>query len=186
MGSFWDKQPGSLLSCVSLCTSTDTDTTMFLSALRWEEKDERHSVLFGRWQISYTQLVHAFTNMQESHADTHSKQMCLKSDRSLALSLHSSRLSFYCFSSVTSQRLKCVHASKHTHTHTHTHEACTVPSRKDYFNTTSVNTQQTAFLVLKRLQEKALMNAYIVMMDKRIRAFIRSNFSIWNFQLRLL
>lgn len=126
--------------CAVVCQSVCTDTTMFFINVEMREKGWK--ILCLIWQMTnklHTHLIHRYTHLEESHADTHSMQTRLKSDRSLALSLHSSRLSFYCSSSVTSQRLKCVQeASKHTYT---LMRCCTVASRKNYFNTNSVKTQ---------------------------------------------
>lgn len=104
------RQTTAVSAFVLLCLQTQACS---LSGRRWEEEDERYSVLLGRWQEKW----HTHTTrvrLLRVHARKHTLPAnVFESDRSFTLSLHSSLLSFYCFSSAH-------HTDKYVLTHTHT------------------------------------------------------------------
>lgn len=112
------RQTTAVSAFVLLCVQTQPCS---LSGRRWEEEDERYSVLLGRWQEKWQHTRRAYGLYVCTRANTHFQQICLKSDRSFTLSLHSSLLSFYCFSS-EHHTDKCVL----THTHAARTYTCTL------------------------------------------------------------
>lgn len=116
------RQTTAVSAFVLLCVQTQPCS---LSGRRWEEEDERYSVLLGRWQEKWQHTRRAYGLYVCTRANTRSQQICLKSDRSFTLSLHSSLLSFYCFSSAHHTD-KCVLAHTHTaRTHARAHHSHT-------------------------------------------------------------
>lgn len=119
MGWFWDKQPPSvrLCSCAHkhnhsrVLHQGGDERKRMKAALSYLADDEKNDNTHRR---AYGLYVCTRAN---THTHTHSQQICLKSDRSFTLPLHSSLLSFYCFSSAR-------HTDKHAHAQARTHARC--------------------------------------------------------------
>ena len=164
MGSFWDKQPTSVCLCVCRCVCVCMQTQLWsLSGMRWEERDERFSVLLGRWQISDSTHTHIKTHIHSyihtraknpralihthAHTQTHTPNKFVWKAKEVSRCHYTAQ---GCHFSVSHQYItltkKCAQMCWSTHTHTltqtdtHFHHTM-LTSVQNHCNTNRANAQ---------------------------------------------